>query len=94
MSVRAGERAPDAERLHSKLRRDPALRFTEAGRSLLRPTEAGAALARHREGLPGLQPHREDSVARLAQEYAKSRRSPAEELLRRGPNEHEAGRIS
>ncbi|MGY0024877.1 hypothetical protein ACVHNB_38650 [Streptomyces sp. YJ-C3] len=78
----AGEEARDAERLHSMLRRDPALRFTETGRSLLRLMEAGAALARHREDIAaGLPPHCKDSVARLAQEYAKSWQLLADELL-------------
>jgi ParB-like chromosome segregation protein Spo0J len=79
---RAEERAPDAELLHNMLRRDPALRFSETGRSLLRLMEAGATLARHREGIAaGLPPHCKYSVARLAQEYAKSWQLLAEELL-------------
>lgn len=77
-----GERTPDAERLHSMLRRDPSLRFTEAGRSLLRLMEVGAAVVRHREGIAaGLPPHCKDSVARLAQEYARSWQLLADELL-------------
>lgn len=76
-----GEAGPELARLHGVLRRDPALRFSETGRSFLRLLEAGAVLARHREGIAaGLPPHCKASAARLAQAYAESWQRLAEEL--------------
>ncbi|WP_175411373.1 AsnC family protein [Streptomyces sp. TRM64462] len=72
---------PDLAEIHSMLRRDPALRFNETGRSFLRLLEAGAALSRHREGIAAsLPPHCREAAARLAQVYAQSWELFAKEL--------------
>ncbi|MFE1308278.1 ParB/RepB/Spo0J family partition protein [Streptomyces sp. NPDC058755] len=73
--------APDVGEMHRRLRRDPALRFSETGRSFLRLLEAGAALDRHREGIAaGLPPHCRAAAAHLAQAYAQSWELFANEL--------------
>ncbi|MEU6492245.1 transcriptional regulator [Streptomyces sp. NPDC046984] len=63
------------------LRRDPSLRLSEAGRSILRLLDASAAFARNREGIiASLPPHCKTAVARLAHGYARSWQQFASEL--------------
>ncbi|WP_190016092.1 ParB/RepB/Spo0J family partition protein [Streptomyces lucensis] len=73
--------APDVGEIHSRLRRDPALRLSETGRSFLRLLDAGATLARHREGIAAsLPPHCKAAAAHLAEAYAQSWQKLANEL--------------
>ncbi|MCT9138310.1 hypothetical protein [Streptomyces violarus] len=63
----------DVGEIHSLLRRDPSLRLTEAGRTVLRLLDAGAAVTRDKDAIAAsLPPHCVSAVARLAEEYAKS----------------------
>lgn len=64
-----------------RLRRDPSLRFTEAGRTLLRMFEACLTVVRHEETIKkGLPPHCLSSMAELSHAYASIRKSFAAEL--------------
>ncbi|SFP29682.1 Chromosome segregation protein Spo0J, contains ParB-like nuclease domain [Actinomadura madurae] len=64
-----------------RLRRDPSLRFTEAGRALLRMFEACLAVVRHEETIKkGLPPHCLSSMAELSHAYASVLKSFAAEL--------------
>lgn len=74
---------PDTSSIVQQLRNDPALRFSETGRALLRllevrgvSPERWAAIARH------VPPHCRDAVAQLAVECADTWRSFAESLVR------------
>jgi len=54
-----------------RLRRDPSLRFTEAGRTMLRLFDACQTVVRHEETIKkGLPPHRLALIAELNHEYA------------------------
>ncbi|MEU5884137.1 streptomycin biosynthesis regulator [Spirillospora sp. NPDC047279] len=64
-----------------RLRRDPSLRFTEAGRALLRMFEACLAVVRHEETIKkGLPPHCLSSTAELSHVYAAILKSFAADL--------------
>ncbi|MFJ2416246.1 ParB/RepB/Spo0J family partition protein [Streptomyces brevispora] len=79
--VAAAQAPPDAMEIFGLLRRDPSLRLSEAGRSVLRLLDAGAAVARNREDIAASLPsHCKASVARLAQVYAESWQLLAAEL--------------
>jgi hypothetical protein len=80
----------DPATLVKQLRNDPALRFSETGRTLLRllevrsvPPETWAAIAAN------MPPHWRDSVARVAMECADTWRTFAEQLL--GESRSQAG---
>jgi hypothetical protein len=63
----------DAVEIHRLLRRDPSLRFTEAGRTVLRLLDAGAAVTRDKDAIAAsVPPHCMSAVARLAEAYARS----------------------
>ncbi|MFI8889222.1 hypothetical protein [Streptomyces paradoxus] len=63
----------DAVEIHRLLRRDPSLRFTEAGRTVLRLLDAGAAVTRDKDAIAAsVPPHCTSAVARLAETYARS----------------------
>jgi ParB-like chromosome segregation protein Spo0J len=67
------QRPADVGEIHRLLRRDPSLRLTEAGRTVLRLLDAGAAVTRDKDAIAAsLPPHCVSAVARLAEEYAKS----------------------
>jgi ParB-like chromosome segregation protein Spo0J len=58
-------------RIFDSLRRDPSLRFSEAGRSVLRVLDACALVARDPRRIAAtVPPHCKDSLAQLAQGYA------------------------
>lgn len=58
-------------RIFDVLRRDPSLRFSESGRSVLRMLDACALVARDRRGIAAsVPPHCKDSLAQLAHGYA------------------------
>ncbi|MEU6775248.1 ParB N-terminal domain-containing protein [Streptomyces sp. NPDC046759] len=58
-------------RLFDALRRDPSLRFSDTGRSVLRMLDACAAVARDRGRIAAtVPPHCRESLAQLAQGYA------------------------
>ncbi|GAA2624666.1 ParB N-terminal domain-containing protein [Actinomadura fulvescens] len=66
-----------------RLRRDPSLRFTDAGRALLRMFEACLAVVRHEETIKrGLPPHCLSSMAELSHAYAAILKSFAADLQR------------
>ncbi|MFD5336596.1 hypothetical protein [Streptomyces hawaiiensis] len=68
----AGQPA-DAGEIHRLLRRDPSLRFNEAGRTVLRLLDAGAAVTRDKDAIvASVPPHCMSAVAQLAEAYAKS----------------------
>jgi len=75
--------ALDLARLSETLRRDPSLRFSEAGRGLLRLLDACALVARDRRRIAETVPaHCKESMARLAQGYAGAWRMLADDLVR------------
>ncbi|WP_329521738.1 ParB N-terminal domain-containing protein [Spirillospora sp. NBC_01491] len=64
-----------------RLRRDPSLRFTDAGRTLLRMFDACQDVVRHEETIKkGLPPHRLTLTAELSRAYAEILQSFAAEL--------------
>ncbi|MEU0171257.1 hypothetical protein ABZ214_38405 [Streptomyces iakyrus] len=72
------------------LRRDPSLRLTETGRTVLRLLDAGAAVTRDKDAIAAsVPPHCVSAVARLAEAYAKSWQLFAAEIQSMGS----AGRV-
>ncbi|AMW11944.1 hypothetical protein A4E84_22035 [Streptomyces qaidamensis] len=85
----AGQPA-DAVEIHRLLRRDPSLRLTETGRTVLRLLDAGAAVTRDKDAIAAsVPPHCMPAVARLAEAYAKSWQLFAAEIQSMGS----AGRV-
>ncbi|PTH86996.1 hypothetical protein C9J60_16520 [Streptomyces sp. A244] len=85
----AGQPA-DAVEIHRLLRRDPSLRLTETGRTVLRLLDAGAAVTRDKDAIAAsVPPHCMSAVARLAEAYAKSWQLFAAEIQSMGS----AGRV-
>ncbi|GGX80147.1 ParB/RepB/Spo0J family partition protein [Streptomyces minutiscleroticus] len=73
--------ADDVARITDALRRDPSLRLSESGRSLLRLLDACALVARERRRIAATVPaHCKEPLARLAQGYAGVWRLLADDL--------------
>ncbi|WP_330343209.1 ParB/RepB/Spo0J family partition protein [Streptomyces sp. NBC_00557] len=73
----------DVARITEALRRDPSLRFSEAGRSLLRLLDACALVTRERRRIAATVPaHCKEPLARLAHGYAGAWRLLADDLAR------------
>lgn len=78
----------DTERVMGALRRDPALRYTNAGRALLRFLGThGVTLEQVRGAIEGLPPHCLALAAKIAQGYAEVWNSIAAELDQRSRSE-------
>ncbi|MFJ3284591.1 transcriptional regulator [Streptomyces sp. NPDC086669] len=75
----------DVLRLFDALRRDPSLRFSDTGRSVLRILDASALIARERDRIAAtVPPHCRESLAQLAQGYAGLWKALAEDLTNGG----------
>jgi ParB-like nuclease domain len=73
----------DVESILEGLRRDPSLRYSESGRTLLRWLASAMAATRWRDAVEGVPPHCAVLVGRIARGYADSWLEFAQEMERR-----------